>query len=182
MGHPVAAPTPWTCSPAWSTGRAELAWAPDGSGVFITTADHGRGPVLRADLDTGAVTRLSTDHGAYSCLCPSPDGQFLYALRSAMDSPPLVVRLDATRPGEPEFLPGPAAQPPQPGRLEEIEAGRGRRHPAAGLARAARLGQPADARPAAAVGARRPVFELELLVLAVEPVADGGQRLRRAAA
>jgi dipeptidyl aminopeptidase/acylaminoacyl peptidase len=100
---------------------AELAWAPDGSGVFITTADHGRGPVLRADLDTGAVTRLSTDHGAYSCLCPSPDGQFLYALRSAMDSPPLVVRLDATQPGEPEFLPGPAAAPPLPGRLDEIE-------------------------------------------------------------
>ena len=101
---------------------AELAWAPDGSGVFITTADHGRGPVLRADLDTGVVIRLSTDHGAYSCLCPSPDGQFLYALRSAVDSPPLVVRLDATQPGEPEFLPGPAAQPPLPGRLDEIEA------------------------------------------------------------
>ena len=84
--------------------------------------DHGRGPVLRADLDTGAVTRLSTDHGAYSCLCPSPDGQFLYALRSAMDSPPLVVRLDAAQPGEPEFLPGPAARPPLPGRLAEIEA------------------------------------------------------------
>jgi dipeptidyl aminopeptidase/acylaminoacyl peptidase len=103
----------------WPT---ELAWAPDGSGVFITTPDHGRRPVLRADLDTGAVTRLSTDHGAYSCLCPSPDGQFLYALRSAMDSPPLVVRLDATQPGEPEFLQGPAAQPPLPGQLDEIEA------------------------------------------------------------
>jgi dipeptidyl aminopeptidase/acylaminoacyl peptidase len=100
---------------------AELAWAPDGSAVFITTADHGRGPVLRADLDTGAVTRLSTDHGAYSCLCPSPDGLFLYALRSAMDSPPLVVRLHATQPGVPEFLHGPAAQPPLPGRLDEIE-------------------------------------------------------------
>ena len=100
----------------------ELAWAPDGSAVFITTADHGRGPVLRADLDTGAVTRLSTDHGAYSCLCPSPDGQFLYALRSAMDSPPLVVRLGAAEPGEPEFLQGPAALPPLPGRLDEIEA------------------------------------------------------------
>ncbi|MGH3121324.1 MAG: TolB family protein, partial [Streptosporangiaceae bacterium] len=101
---------------------AELAWAPDGSAVFITTADHGRGPVLRADLDTGAVTRLSTDHGAYSCLCPSPDGQSLYALRSATDSPPLVVRLDVTQPGEPEFLQGPAAQPLLPGRLDEIEA------------------------------------------------------------
>ena len=101
---------------------AELAWAPDGSGVFITTPHHGRGPVLRADLDTGAVTRLSTDHGAYSCLCPSPDGQYLYALRSATDSPPQVVRLDAAQPGEPEFLPGPAAQPPLPGRLAEIEA------------------------------------------------------------
>jgi dipeptidyl aminopeptidase/acylaminoacyl peptidase len=101
---------------------AELAWASDGSGVFVTTADHGRGPVLRADLDTGAVTRLSTDDGAYSCLCPAPDGQHLYALRSATDSPPRVVRLAATRPGDPEFLPGPAGQPPLPGRLEEIEA------------------------------------------------------------
>ena len=100
---------------------AELAWAPDGSGVFIATPDHGRGPVLRADPDTGTVVRLTTDHGAYSCLCPSPDGQFVYALRSAVDSPPLVVRLDAGRPGEPEFLPGPAAQPALPGRLEEVE-------------------------------------------------------------
>jgi dipeptidyl aminopeptidase/acylaminoacyl peptidase len=100
---------------------AELAWAPDGSGVFITSPDHGRGPVLRADVGTGAVTRLSSDHGAYSCLCPSPDGQFLYALRSATDSPPQVVRLDASRPGEPGFLPGPAAAPPLPGRLDEIE-------------------------------------------------------------
>ena len=64
----------------------------------------------RADPDAGAVTRLTTDHGAYSCLCPSPDGRFVYALRSAMDSPPLVVRIDAARPGEPEFLPGPAAR------------------------------------------------------------------------
>ncbi len=101
---------------------AELAWAPDGSAVFIATPDHGRGPVLRADPDAGAVTRLTTDHGAYSCLCPSPDGRYIYALRSAMDSPPLVVRLDAARPGEPEFLPGPPAQPALPGRLEEVEA------------------------------------------------------------
>ena len=101
---------------------AELAWAPDGSAVFIATPDHGRGPVLRAEPDAGAVTRLTTDHGAYSCLCPSPDGRYVYALRSAVDSPPLVVRLDAARPGEPEFLPGPAAQPPLPGRLEEVEA------------------------------------------------------------
>ncbi len=121
---------------------AELAWAPDGSAVFITTADHGRGPVLRADLDTGAVTRLSTDHGAYSCLCPSPDGRFLYALRSAIDSPPLVVRLDATRPGEPEFLHGPAAQPPLPGRLDEIEAAA-----ADGTALRAWLVLPESARP-----------------------------------
>ena len=121
---------------------AELAWAPDGSGVFITTPDHGRGPVLRADPDSGAVTRLTTDHGAYSCLCPSPDGQYVYALRSAMDSPPLVVRLDAARPGEPEFLPGPATQPATARPPRGGRDGRGRWHPAAGLARAARPGRP----------------------------------------
>jgi dipeptidyl aminopeptidase/acylaminoacyl peptidase len=103
---------------------AEAAWAADGGCVYFTADDHGRGPVFRAGL-AGGVTRLTTDHGAYSALCPAPGGRYLYALRSAVDSPPAVVRIDTTRPGSPEplpGLPGLAAPPPLPGRLDEIEA------------------------------------------------------------
>ncbi len=124
----------------------------------------------------GRVTRLTTDDGAYSGLCPSPDGRSVYALRSALDSPPAVVRIDAARPGRA----GAAARPgrrPGAARPADRDRGRGgRRHAGPRLAGATGHGQPPAARAAAAVGARRPVFELEFLVLAVEPVADGGPR------
>jgi dipeptidyl aminopeptidase/acylaminoacyl peptidase len=100
---------------------SEAAWAADGSCVYFTADDHGRGPVFRADL-AGGMTRLTTDHGAYTSLCPAPDGQALYALRSAVDSPPAVVRIATAGPGEPEHLPGLASRPALPGRLAEIKA------------------------------------------------------------
>ena len=119
----------------------EAAWSADGTSVFVTAADRGRGPVFRAAVpgapagdagqagDAGpaglaeaGLTRLTTDDGAYSWLCPAPDGRSVYALRSAVDSPPAVVRIDAARPGPPQRLPGLAAAPALPGRLTEIEA------------------------------------------------------------
>jgi dipeptidyl aminopeptidase/acylaminoacyl peptidase len=100
---------------------SEAAWAADGSCVYFTADDHGRRPVFRAGLD-GGITRLTTDHGAYTSLCPAPDGQALYALRSAVDSPPAVVRIATAGPGEPEYLPGLASRPALPGRVAEIEA------------------------------------------------------------
>jgi dipeptidyl aminopeptidase/acylaminoacyl peptidase len=104
---------------------AEAAWAPDSGSVFFTADDEGRRPVFRAELGpagrrAAAVTRLTTDDGAYTSLCPAPDGRYVYALRAAVDSPPAAVRLDASQPGEPEFLAGPAGPPPLPGRLTEI--------------------------------------------------------------
>ena len=83
---------------------SEAAWAPDSQAVYFTADDHGRCPVFRADLAGSAVTRITTDDGAYSNLCPSPDGRFMYALRAAVDSPPGPVRIDLT-------LPGSASQP-----------------------------------------------------------------------
>ena len=113
----------------------EAVWSADGTSVFVTAADRGRCPVFRAAVpgvpagDAGpaglaeaGLTRLTTDDGAYSGLCPAPDGRSVYALRSALDSPPAVVRIDAARPGAPERLPGLTAAPPLPGRLTEIEA------------------------------------------------------------
>ncbi len=101
----------------------EAAWAPDSQAVYFTADDHGRCPVFRAGLAGSPVIRITTDDGAYTQLCPSPDGRFLYALRSAIDSPPAPVRLDLTLPGSPpHFLPSPGGQVQVPGRLTEVEA------------------------------------------------------------
>jgi dipeptidyl aminopeptidase/acylaminoacyl peptidase len=75
----------------------ELAWAHDGRAIFFTADDDGHLAVYRVETggeDDGRVTRL-TSGGAYSDLCPSPDGISLYALRSTVASPPRIVRLDA---------------------------------------------------------------------------------------
>ena len=91
---------------------AEAAWAADSGSVFFTADDHGRRPVFRAELSPArpgpaTVTRLTTDDGAYTSLCPAPDGRSVYALRAAVGSPPAAVRLDTSRPGEPDLLAGP---------------------------------------------------------------------------
>ncbi len=101
---------------------AEAAWAPDGQHAYFAADDHGRRPVFRIDLGTATVTRLTSDDGAYSALCPAPDGRFLYALRAAVDSPPTAVRLDLTGPdAAPRPLASPAPAPDLPGQLTEIE-------------------------------------------------------------
>ena len=105
---------------------AETAWAADSGSVFFTADDHGRRPVFRAELGAAqpgpaTVTRLTTDDGAYASLCPAPDGRSVYALRAAVGSPPAAVRLDASQPGEPDRLDGPAGPPRLPGRLTEVE-------------------------------------------------------------
>jgi dipeptidyl aminopeptidase/acylaminoacyl peptidase len=101
----------------------ETAWAADSASVYFTADDHGRRPVFRVDLATAEVTRLTTDDGAYEQLCPSPDGRWVYALRSAVDAPHAPVRLDAVTPGAaPEPLAGPVGPVELPGTLTEIEA------------------------------------------------------------
>ena len=71
-------------------------WAHDASAVFFTADDDGNSPIFRVDVDTGAVARLS-EGGAFSDLCPSPDGQLLYALRSTISEPPHPVVLELGR-------------------------------------------------------------------------------------
>jgi dipeptidyl aminopeptidase/acylaminoacyl peptidase len=99
------------------------AWAPDSQSVYFTADDNGRCPVFRVSVATGAVTRLTTDDGAYSDLCPAPDGRYLYALRSAVDSPPAPVRIDVASPGVPPLpLPSPGGRVTVPGRVTEVTA------------------------------------------------------------
>ena len=69
-------------------------WSRDGDAIFFTADDDGQRPAFRLDPESGAVTRL-TGAGAFSDLCPSPDGRALYALRSTVSDPPQPVALDA---------------------------------------------------------------------------------------
>ncbi|WP_420451504.1 alpha/beta fold hydrolase [Ilumatobacter sp.] len=107
----------------WDRWPGGFAWLPDGSAVLCVADDDGSAPVFRIDLaDDGSstVTRLTTDHGAYGDVRVAPDGT-AFAVRSAVDSPPGVVRIDASKPGEPTPLDGPAPSVDLPGRLEAVE-------------------------------------------------------------
>jgi dipeptidyl aminopeptidase/acylaminoacyl peptidase len=110
---------------------ANPVWDPAGGSVFFTADDGGRRPVFRVDVSTGSVSRVTTDHGYYSDLSPSPDGTALYALRAAVDAPPAPVRIDLAT-GRAAALPGPGGELRLPGRLTEITAAADDGHPVRG--------------------------------------------------
>ncbi|WP_055588955.1 S9 family peptidase [Peterkaempfera griseoplana] len=95
----------------------------DGSSVVFFTADEtGRAPVFRVTTGGGEVVRLTAD-GAYTDVVAAPDGATLYALRSAVDSPPTPVRLDAATPDQQAVpLPCPGGVGELPGTLTEVTA------------------------------------------------------------
>ena len=103
----------------------DAAWSPDSAAVYFAADDGGRRPVFRVDVQTGEVTRVTGDHGAYTDLHPAPDGRYLYALRSAVDSPPTPVRIDLSQDAagvQPAALDCPGVPLALPGRIEEVEA------------------------------------------------------------
>ncbi|WP_324611974.1 S9 family peptidase [Streptomyces sp. NRRL B-3648] len=100
-------------------GRAVLSPIRGDATLWFTGDERGHCPIFRRDAD-GTITRL-TASGAYASLCVSPDGTTLYALRSTIDSPPRVVRLDAvTADQQPAFLRAPGDLDPLPGTLAEV--------------------------------------------------------------
>ncbi|ASO21983.1 dipeptidyl aminopeptidase/acylaminoacyl peptidase [Actinoalloteichus hoggarensis] len=107
----------------WDRWPRSARWTPDGAALIVVADDDGRAPLWRLDVATGTPARLTAD-GAYTDIQVSPDGQWVYALRSTVDSPPTVVRvpLSGGRPAEP--LPGPAEAlnrpAPLPGTLTEV--------------------------------------------------------------
>ncbi len=110
-------------APDLELDATEIEWAPDSRAVFFVADEKGRAPVFRLDVAAGSLTRLSTA-GAFSNLCPSPDGTTVYALRSTTLSPPGAVALDANavdqepRPIPTPGLPlpgGPGVSPTGPG-------------------------------------------------------------------
>jgi dipeptidyl aminopeptidase/acylaminoacyl peptidase len=103
----------------WPRG---LAWSADGSALFFVADELGHAPAFRLDVAAGTLTRLTSD-GAYSDLCPSPDGTRLYALRSSWASPARAVVLDAAAADQDATpLPTPGLPLEVPGRLEVVEA------------------------------------------------------------
>jgi dipeptidyl aminopeptidase/acylaminoacyl peptidase len=118
----------WIGELATGEGRAyaddlfpmDLAWAPDSSAVYLAADHQGRRPVFRVSLD-GAFDRLTTDDAAYLALNASPDGRFVYALRSGYHAPATPARIDVST-GEVVELPSPAPALELPGTLTEITA------------------------------------------------------------
>jgi dipeptidyl aminopeptidase/acylaminoacyl peptidase len=117
-------------TPGFDLWPAAPVWAPDSRAVFFTADSDGRTLPFRVDLDgdrsgggqDSGVRRLAAE-GTYSDLCPSPDGNVLYALRSTVDHPPRAVVLDAAQAdGEPRELPTPGDDIEAPGRVERVEA------------------------------------------------------------
>ncbi|MEO8888398.1 MAG: prolyl oligopeptidase family serine peptidase [Jatrophihabitantaceae bacterium] len=115
----------WTDVDLGDLYPSEWTWSRDGRTLFVTGDLHGRGAVLAVDADTAAVSRLASD-AVYSALCPAPDGDSLYALRSSIDSANTPVRLATGLVDQsPQLLPTPAPTPPLPGTLVEIAATEG---------------------------------------------------------
>jgi dipeptidyl aminopeptidase/acylaminoacyl peptidase len=71
-----------------------IVWGPDAAALYFTADDRGLHSAHRVELPGGAVTRL-TAAGAVTDLCPSPDGESLFALQSTLSTPPRIVRFDA---------------------------------------------------------------------------------------
>ena len=117
-GGPVQALTD-----AWDRLPNAVRWTPDGTALIVIADDHGHSPLWRVDAATGHPTRLTED-GAYTDIQVSPDGRWVYALRSAIDSPPAPVRVPLDGSSAVAPLPGPTealgVDVRVPGRLAEV--------------------------------------------------------------
>lgn len=114
----------YDAAPAWDRWASGVpVWTPDGRALLVLADDHGRAPIWRIDLDTRTAIRLTSDAAAYTDLALSRDGRQLFALRSAIDSPPAPVRLDPAGPDQtPVPLLGPVEAPVLPGTVTEVSA------------------------------------------------------------
>lgn len=105
--------------PGFDNWPGGVACSPLDDTLFFTADEQGHAPVFRRDPD-GGVTRL-TASGAYGSLTVAPDGRTLYALRHAVDAPPVPVRIDAGVADQtPAVLPAPGGVGQLLGILTEV--------------------------------------------------------------
>jgi dipeptidyl aminopeptidase/acylaminoacyl peptidase len=119
---PVSGGSERVLTAGWDRWPTALRWTPDGASLVVTADSQGRAPLFRIDVTgSGGVTALTDDDWAYSDPVVSPDGQFVYALRSSYAGPahPVRVPLDS---GPAEALRSPAGVVRLPGRLTEVTA------------------------------------------------------------
>ena len=90
-----------------------------GGGGGAGAPPQGRAPGSRVGLD-GGVAPVTSDDACFHSVQVAPDGTSAYALRSSYLYPAHPVRIDLAS-GATVALPGPAALPELPGRLEEVE-------------------------------------------------------------
>ncbi|MEV6983420.1 S9 family peptidase [Sphaerisporangium sp. NPDC051017] len=98
-----------------------VVWAADSGSVYVAADRFGRRPIFQVSLDGGDPVRVTPGDDSYLQLCPSPDGRYLYALRSSMGAAPAPVRI-ALDGGEVTELPSPAPALEIPGTLTEVTA------------------------------------------------------------
>jgi dipeptidyl aminopeptidase/acylaminoacyl peptidase len=105
----VADPDNWPETPVFGA---------DDRSVFFIAFDHGHRSLFRADLETGEVSRVTTE-GSFSAVQVSPDNATLFAIRAATDAPAHPVRIDLASGAVTRLLPAPEAE--LPGTLERVE-------------------------------------------------------------
>ncbi|MEL4358424.1 MULTISPECIES: prolyl oligopeptidase family serine peptidase [unclassified Luteococcus] len=103
----------------WPRWASPVAFSPDAATLYVTADEDGECPVFAVAVATGEVRRL-TGHGAHSQVRLAPDGSALYALRSAWDEPPVIVRIDPAT-GDSTVVHTTQPELALPGRLERVE-------------------------------------------------------------
>ena len=81
--------------PQFDASVHDLHWTADSSTLFCTVETQGTTQVYRASLATKTVVAVTKGRHDLEALLVAPDGRTLHALRSTMEQPPELVRIDA---------------------------------------------------------------------------------------
>ena len=103
----------------WDLWPSAARWTPDGSTLVVAVDENGRAPLYAVDVASGERRRLTPDDGAYASHEVSADGQWVYAVRSAVDAAPAPVRVPING-GSAQPLPSPVQPLQVPGTLTEV--------------------------------------------------------------
>lgn len=95
MLHDRAAGTNAELLPAFDASVHELRWTADSKSLYFTVETQGTTQVYRSSLAAPKAVAVTSGRHALSGLQVAPDGETLYALRTTMERPAEVVRIDA---------------------------------------------------------------------------------------